>query len=1016
MSTPVRRSVLFLTAIWVQCVFALNPALDVSQYAHTSWKIRDGFTKGMIHSIAQTPDGYLWLGTEFGLMRFDGVKNVAWQPPHQRLPSNQILKLLTSRDGTLWIGTMQGLANWKDGAFTQFPQFAGHMISALFEDREGSIWASWFGFPGGRLCTIREADVQCFGEDGSIGHAVFGIYEDTKGTLWGGVPYGLLRWKPGPPRTFPMPDDPDGPQGFAEESDGSLLITSRHGIQRFVDGKIHPHDLHGGVGQLVSYRMMRDHDGGLWIGTSSGGVLHQHHGRVDAFTERDGLSGAHIAALLEDREGNVWVATQDGLDRFRDFTVATFSASQGLPPSSTWGLLKATDGSLWFGTSEGLARWDGTNSTIYRARGWRPGSARGSSVREVRDSGLPNPIVESIFEDHRGRIWAATFRGTGYLEDNHFTAINGLPGGIVHAFAEDNAGNVWVANQELGVFRWSATGGVQAIKLENNTNVTAMAGDSKGGMWIGTEGRLVYVFQDQVRASHTSADGLGEGRLNAIEIDPDGALWASTESGLSRLKDGRIATLSSKNGLPCDGVHWTLEDDERARWLFMPCGLVRIARQDLVAWAAAVSKDNTAKPPIRAALFDTSDGVRLRSGAGGYTPHAAKSADGKLWFFVMEGISVIDPRRLPVNQLPPPVHVEQIIADRKTYAAGSNLRLPALVRDLEIDYAALSLVAPERVLFRYKLEGWDKDWQDAGTRRQAFYSGLDPRNYRFRVMACNNSGVWNEAGTFLDFSVAPAYYQTSWFRLAALAALLLLGAGLYRLRVRQLAGQFNMRLEERVGERIRIARDLHDTLLQSLAGVSLQLDGISRLTDISSRAATMIGRVQEQVRSAFQEARDKIWNLRSPILEGRGLTAVLADFVEQLDRAGGVRCSFSVSGHARPLAANTEEELLRIAQEAASNANRHAQANHIRVALEYSKNAVALSITDDGSGFNLEEGVQKAGHWGLKNMQERAAQLGGTCQITTAIGQGTCVQVEVPASSPSGEKIRAKSAHPHSDR
>jgi signal transduction histidine kinase/ligand-binding sensor domain-containing protein len=1007
--------VFLVAVIWVQCAFALNPSLDVSQYAHTSWKIRDGFAKGSIRSIAQTPDGYLWLGTEFALMRFDGVTNVGWQPPNQRLPSNQIFCLLTSRDGTLWIGTTQGLASWKDGIYTHFPQFAGHLISTLFEDREGVIWAGWYGIPDGRLCMIRNGNAQCFGDDGSVGHAVFRMYEDRKGMIWAAVPYGLLRWTPGPPQRFPMPDDPDGPQGFAEDRDGSLLITSRHGIQRFVDGKFRPYELHGIEGQFISHRIMRDHDDGLWIEASGRGVLHEHHGRVDVFTPRDGLSGDRISALLEDREGNVWVATQDGLDRFRDFRVATFSMDQGLPPTLTGALLKAKDGSLWFGTSEGLGKWDGVNSTLYRARGWRS-PVRDSTVREVRDSAIPHSVVESIFEDHRGRIWAATLHGIGYMENGRFTLLNGVPGGMVHAFGEDNAGNVWVADQERGIFHWSETGGVQAIKLENSMNATAMAADLKGGMWIGLESRLVYVFQNQVRASYTSADGLGQGRLNAIEIDRDGIVWASTESGLSRLENGRIATLSSKNGLPCDGVHWSMEDDQRALWLFMPCGLVRIARPDLDAWAAPMDKDKAAKPPIRTTLFDSTDGVRVRAGAGGYTPSAARSTDGKLWFFVSEGVSVIDPRHLPVNKLPPPVHVEQIIADRKTYAAASNLRLPALTRDLEIDYTALSLVTPEKVLFRYKLEGWDMDWQDAGTRRQAFYGGLGPRHYRFRVMACNNSGAWNEAGTFLDFSVAPAYYQTSWFRVAAVTALLLFGAALYRLRIRQLGRQFSIRTEERIGERTRIARDLHDTLLQSLAGVSLQLDGISRLTDISPRAASMIGRVQDQVRSAFQEARDKIWNLRSSILEGRGLTAALGDLTEQLDRGGAVRCSFSVSGHERPVAAQTEEELLRIAQEAVNNANQHARANQIRVALEYSKSAVALSITDDGSGFNLDEGVQKADHWGLKNMKERADRLGGTYQIITAIGRGTRIQVEVPASAPSGETIRAKSAHPHSDR
>jgi Y_Y_Y domain len=285
---------------------------------------------------------------------------------------------------------------------------------------------------------------------------------------------------------------------------------------------------------------------------------------------------------------------------------------------------------------------------------------------------------------------------------------------------------------------------------------------------------VAYFADGQVRASYAAADGLGEGRVNDLRLDHDGTLWAATDGGLSRLKNGRLATLTSKNGLPCEAVHWAMEDDAHSFWLFMACGLVRIARPELDACATAVHKDKNANKTSQTTVFDGSDGVRSRASAGGYRPLVAKSPNGELWFAGLDGVSVVDPRHLPFNPLPPPVHIEQITADRKTYDAsseiGGRLQLPALVRDLEIDYTALSLVQPEKVRFRYKLEGWESDWQDVGNRRQAFYNNLPPGNYRFRVNACNNSGVWNEAGTFLDFSVAPAYYQTTWFRLLSVAA------------------------------------------------------------------------------------------------------------------------------------------------------------------------------------------------------------------------------------------------------
>ena len=282
----------FLLLACCPSAFALNPELDVSQYAHTSWKIRDGFPKGEISSIAQTPDGYLWLGTEFGLFRFDGVRHVQWHPPaNQELPSNWIFSLLVSRDGTLWIGTAKGLASWKDGKLTQYPELAGRYIFKLLEDREGTVWVSGGAVPVGKLCAIRNGSVQCFGDDGSLGRAVFNLYEDSKGNLWAGVKDGLWRWKPGPPKFFPLAGEPDGIQCFGEDNDGTLLVGWNGGIHRFVDGKTEPYSIPGRAGQIRGRRMLRDRDGSLWIGTFNEGIVHVHQGRTDVFGLSDGLSG-----------------------------------------------------------------------------------------------------------------------------------------------------------------------------------------------------------------------------------------------------------------------------------------------------------------------------------------------------------------------------------------------------------------------------------------------------------------------------------------------------------------------------------------------------------------------------------------------------------------------------------------------------------------------------------------------------------------------------------------------------
>jgi hypothetical protein len=343
----------------------------------------------------------------------------------------------------------------------------------------------------------------------------------------------------------------------------------------------------------------------------------------------------------------------------------------------------------------------------------------------------------------------------------------------------------------------------------------------QGGLWLGffARGGVAYFKDGQVRASYTSADGLGEGRVNAFQLDRDGTLWAATEGGLSRVKNGRVATLTSKNGLPCDAVHWVMEDDAHSFWLYTACGLVRIARPELDAWAADPKRMRSRSMSRFSTVPTESGAIRSTAATARVSPSPPMGNCGSCRS-TASASSI--PRHLPFNKLPPPVHIEQITADRKTYETSSNLRLPPLVRDLEIDYTALSLVAPEKNRFRVKLEGRDPDWKDVGNERKAFYNDLPPRNYRFRVMACNNSGVWNEAGASFDFSIDPAYYQTAWFQASCVAAFLGLLWALYRFRLHQIAQEFNARLEERVGERTRIARELHDTLLQSFQGLMLR--------------------------------------------------------------------------------------------------------------------------------------------------------------------------------------------------
>jgi len=453
-----------------------------------------------------------------------------------------------------------------------------------------------------------------------------------------------------------------------------------------------------------------------------------------------------------------------------------------------------------------------------------------------------------------------------------------------------------------------------------------------------------------------------------------------------------------------------MEDDANSVWLQTSCGLVRIARSELDSWAAAVDRDKEkdAARFVQTTLFDSSDGVRNVYSVSSYNPHVAKSSDGKLWYAGPDGVSVVDPRHLPSNKLPPPVQIEQVLADRKRYDSTSDstgrLTLPARIRDLEIEYTALSLVEPEKVLFRYKLENHDRTWQDVGSRRQAFYNDLPPGSYRFRVMASNNSGVWNETGTFLDFSIAPAYYQTTWFSLFVVAGILALLAALYHYRMQQISHRFNIRMEERVNERTRIARDFHDTLLQSFQGVLLKFHATTYLLpERPSEAKKTLEAAIEQARAAIIEGRDAVQGLRSSAEGTQDIAAAINTLCQSLaaDRSG-LHCPefrVHVEGKPRNLTPPLPDEVYQIASEAVRNAFRHADAKRIEVEIRYDWRELRLRVRDDGKGIDPKvlDGDTPSGHFGLAGMHERCKLIGGNLAVWSELDSGTEAELTIPA-------------------
>jgi|RhiMethySRZTD1v2_1073278.scaffolds.fasta_scaffold06011_5 signal transduction histidine kinase/ligand-binding sensor domain-containing protein len=996
--------------------FALDSSLDVSQYAHTAWKVGEGLPSGLIRAIAQTPDGYLWLGIEFGLLRFDGVRAVPWEPPAgQHLPTSDIRSLQGARDGRLWIGTFRGLASWKDGKLSHYPELDGQVIEALLEDRAGTIWVAGWAPSVGRLCRIQSGNIQCDGADGRFGSGVTPLYEDSGGNLWAGAMNGLWRWKLGPPRLYPMPDPAQRIYALVESDDGGILVATHSGVTKVRNGKTEANPLPAGL-QFQPHRLLRDRNRGLWIGALvDSGLVHIHEGKADLFTTANGLSGASVTAIFEDREGSIWVATTDGLDRFREFAITTISVQQGLSSQGLGSILAARDGSIWLGTSEGLNKWKQGEITVYRnssQRGVRGASqptglivGRGAdwkrTVREITDNGLPGRTAESIFEDHHGQIWVGTQSGVAFLKAGRFDPVASVPYGVVHSITGDSAGNLWMSHQE-GLFHLLDARLVERIpwaRLGRREPATAVLHDARqGGVWLGfRDGGVAYFNDGQIRASYAADEGLGEGMVRTFYTDASGSLWAATDGGLSRIKAGRVQTLTSRNGLPCNMVHWMMEDDADSVWLYTACGLVRIAQSDLDAWAS------NPKQTIQAALFDSSDGVTSRRFPGGYSANVAKSADGTLWFLRPGGVSVIDPHHLAFNKLPPPVHIEQVTADDKIYDATNGLRLPPRTRNLAIDYTALSLTAPEKVRFRYMLEGQDPDWKEIVNDRRVQYSNLPPGPYRFRVTASNNSGVWNDTGATLEFSIAPAYYQTRWFAALLVIATAALLWQAYRLRVAHIARQFDRSLDARVSERTRIARDLHDTLLQSFHGVLLRLHTVSQLLeDRPTVAHEMLDSTIQQVADAVTEGRDAVQGLRDSTIQGNDLATAISTLGQELTKdSTDHQPAFhvAVEGEPQKLRPILRDEVYKIAAEALRNAFRHSRAKRVEVEIRYDNAQFRLRIRDDGKGIDpaVLSGEGREGHYGLSGMRERATLTGGTLAVWSEIDSGTEVELRIPA-------------------
>ena len=978
-------------------VFAVDPHTRISQYGHTAWRIQDGAVAKPITNFTQTADGYLWLGTSGGLMRFDGVKFTPWTFSNgQSLPGNPTY-LLGARDGSLWIATTHGLSHFKDGElfnYTTKPESAG--FSAIIEDHNGAIWVTRYRIKDemGPLCRVTGTTLQCYGKkDGIPARYGLGLAEDRAGNIWLGGNV-LCRWAPGSSSVYFEQEvkhtGGNGVVGAAAATSGTVWAAldgtgPSLGVRYYSNGKWASYAVPGFNGAKIrSNSLFVDRNQSLWIATESQGLYRIHNGVADHYGSANGLSGDGTFYVYEDREGNLWVITDRGVDMFRDTPVVTFSTNEGLVGSNTHSILALKDGSVWVGNDEAL-------DIIH------PG---GIPVIVAVHS-LPEHDVGGLFEDHTGQIWLGTGDAVmtyrlGRFFDIRSDVSPARQMGTPHAFAEDVEGNIWAATyndsdvvSKRHLLRIKNQRLEEDIRLDKILPGSMLVADRKGGIWTGSrDGKLVRFRNGKPEASFSLPSDVGSVNANSLSVDSDNALWIATNKGLYRWKEGSLSVMDSRNGLPCSVIYSVIKDDYGFVWLAARCGYLKIPASDWANWL----KSPQIKVSVR--TFGVLDGAQSSVGEP-YQPIVAKSPDGRLWFASDTVVQMIDPSR-STNAIPPPVHIENLIVDHKSYEARQQLNLPPLKGQLEIDYAALSFGVPQRVLFRYKLEGHDSEWQESGTRRQAFYNDLRPRKYRFRVIACNSDGIWNEEGATLEFSIAPRWYQTKWFALLCLATVGFVVWALYQLRVRQLAKAMSSRFDERLAERTRLARDLHDTFLQTIQGSKLIADHALKDRDDQVRMVRAMEQLSAWLEQATEQGRRALNSLRTSSTETNDLAEAFRRALEECRLQTSTLGSFSVIGNAKAMHPIVRDEIYRVGYEAIRNACTHSRGTQLEVSLSYGHDLM-VRVKDDGIGIEptvAEKG--REGHFGLQGMRERAARMGATLTIVNSANSGTDVTLVVP--------------------
>lgn len=979
----VKRHLLSTLCLWCACVYS---AIDVTaQYRFDSWTTENGLPQASVSSILQTRDGFLWFATFGGLVRYDGLRFQVFNPGNTKgLRTGRFTTLFEDREGNLWITTEgQGLTRYKDEVFTTFSTDSGltsNQVGQVSEDPSGNVLipvgegvVQW---KNGGFTPYQPAPGEPF--NGSLRRTASGAVWYQDGSI-------LRKYERG--RVTVELETGFHPRIFFEDRAGRLWIgTSEASLLMYQDGKLKVFSEKEGYPQFHLSAFFEDQQGVLWFGTTGQGLVQLKDGRFTRYTTRDGLAGTGVRSIYQDREGTIWVGTESGLSRMTERVITAYSSKDGLAADNVYPIYEDRQGIIWIGSWLGLTRY-----------------ADGVFTNVSQQFGLADAQITSLLEDKAGVLWIGTWgSGVRFIKDGKLTVIrnNEMPGGHVRAITQDRAGNIWFGTMR-GVVKYSDG------KFTSYSSSDGLAGkeiqtiyeDRQGRIWIGADNGLTK-YQDGRFAAFTEKDGLTNNIVRAIHEDDSGTLWIGMyDTGLYRFKDGHFTHYTTREGLFDNGVFRIIEDRHDNFWISCNLGIYRVRKDELNAFAEGRAKEIVSIP------YNKRDGMLNSECNGGGQPAGIRARDGRIWFPTQGGVAIIDPDRVPVNPQPPLVVIESLIVDTLPVSARATVELRPGQANIEIHYSGLSFINPELVKFKYKLQGLDTDWVDAGTRRTAYYAHLPPGRYSFTVMAANRDGVWNEKGATIVVVVYPPFWRTWWFISLVVCSVALIALVFYRTRIAQLKRArrtqeafSNQLIESQERERKRIAAELHDSLGQSLLVIKNRAYLGLKEPDNPAGAREQLEEISLSAADALEEVREIAYYLRPSQLERIGLTSTLEEMLTKVATSSDINFSYHVASLDGAFSAAAESNFIRIVQETINNIIKHSGAAEANIVIDRDAQAVHLTVTDNGKGFATDEALDNDARrrgFGLIGLAERVRMLGGSHLIRSTPGAGTTISVTI---------------------